>query len=432
MDQVEIGYAMVAGLLGLLALGIPIGMSMLVVGALGLLAVRGFRGSEFVFESFWYSTTANLALIVIPLFVFMGHLAFSAGLSEKAYRAAKAWVGHVTGGLSIATVFACAGFATVCGSSVATAATVARITVPEMLKAGYDQRISGGSVAAAGALGVLIPPSGILVIYSVATNVPIADLFVGALVPGLLTAIVYAAGIHLWVRRQPAMVERTVMPRATWRERARATLDAWEMLVLFLVVIGSIYLGFATPTEAAAVGAGLALLFALAKRNRPRGSIRDGLVQTGASTASIFLLIVGSSLFSVAFATTQVPTIIAGAVAGMDLPPTALLFLLLLPYLFLGCFIDGISMIFLTMPVVFPIVQQAGIDPVLFGIVVTKMTEIGAVTPPVGLNVYVVQGAVPELRVTEIFRGVIHFIVLDFLVIALIIMVPQLVTGLIR
>lgn len=427
MSNIEIGMVMIGLLVFLLAAGIPIAISLMAAGAFGLFWLRGFTGTEFLLEGFAYTSSANLALIVIPLFIFMGHLAFSAGLSDKAYAAAKAWLGHVAGGLPIATVFACAGFATVCGSSVATAATVARITIPEMLKVGYNQRIAGGCVAAAGTLGVLIPPSGILVIYSVATNVSIAQLFVAALIPGILTAVAYAVVIHFMVRLSP-QAETTRMPKASWGERVRTTAQSWEVALLFLVVMGSLYMGIATATEAAAVGALLALIFALRRRKQTPGSIRKGLVETGSATATIFLLIVGSALFSTALATTQVPTELARWVGSLELSPIMLLLMLLIPYLILGCFIDGISMIFLTMPIVFPMITEAGINPVVFGIIVTKMIEVGAITPPVGLNVYVVKGAVPELRLSEVFRGVMPFIGIELGLVVLFIFFPQIIT----
>ena len=427
MSPIEIGYLMVAAVIILLATGVPVALTLLAVGASGLFAIRGVRGTAFLLESLPYTSVANIAIIVIPLFILMGHFAFSAGLSEKAYKAAKSWVGHIAGGLPIATVFACAGFATVCGSSVATAATISKVTVPEMLRAGYNQRMAAGPVAIAGALGILIPPSGILIIYSIATNVSVSDLFIGALIPGVLTAVVYAAGIYFMVRRDAELVKRTRMPKATWSERIRTTAAAWEVVVLFLVVIGCIYTGIATATEAAGIGAALALVFALFRRGQV-GSIWRGLVETGSSTASIFLLMIASAVFSVALGTTQLPTQLATAVTGMNLSPAVLLMLLIIPYLILGCLIDGISMIFITMPVVYPIIESAGIHPVLFGIFVTKLVEIGAVTPPVGINVFVVQGSVPGLQLGQIFRGVIPFIVMELALLFLLIAFPQIVT----
>jgi len=428
MSSVEIGYVMTAGVVVLLIMGIPVALTLMLVGALGLVAVRGFNGALFLLESLPYASVANLALIVIPLFILMGHFAFSAGLSEKAYRAAKNWIGHVAGGLPIATVFACAGFATVCGSSVATAATISKATVPEMLKAGYPQWLAAGPVAIAGALGILIPPSGILIIYAIATNVSIADLFIGALIPGLLTAIVYSLGIHVMVRRNPELARRTRAPRASWSARIKSTAASWEVITLFVVVIGSIYAGIATATEAAGIGAALALVFALCRKNREPGSLWQGLMETGASSAAIFLLMIGSAVFSVALATTQLPALLAGAVLEWQLSPVMLLLLLIIPYMLLGCLIDGISMIFITMPIVFPIIESAGVHPVFFGIFVTKLIEIGAVTPPVGINVFVVHGAVPGLKLKEIFKGVTPFIVMELLLLALLIVYPEIVT----
>jgi len=287
-------------------------------------------------------------------------------------------------------------------------------------------------VAIAGALGILIPPSGILIIYSIATNVSIADLFIGALIPGFLTALVYAVGLYFMVRRDPELVRRTRLPKASWKERASATLAAWEVVVLFIVVIGSIYSGLATATEAAGIGACLALVFALLRKDRQKGAIWNGLLETGSSSASIFMLMIGSAVFSVALGTTQLPALLASTVAGMNLSPVTLLLLLIVPYMVLGCFIDGISMIFITMPVVFPIIEQAGIHPVLFGIIVTKLIEIGAVTPPVGINAFVVQGSVPGLKLGEIYRGVVPFIFMELLLIVLMIFFPSIVTVVLR
>src|SRR5690606_12842478 len=242
-----------------------------------------------------------------------------------------------------------------------------------MLRMGYPQWLAAGPVAIAGALGILIPPSGILIIYSIATNVSIADLFIGTIIPGILTAIVYALGICLVVRRKPDMVQKTRIPKASWEERIKSTAASWEVIVLFVAVVGSIYTGLATATEAAGIGAGLALLFALFRKNREPGSLWKGLVDTGSSSSAIFLLMIGSAVFSVALATTQVPTQIANYVLGLGLSPTVLLLMLIIPYLLLGCFIDGISMIFITMPIVFPIIESSGIHPVVFGIFVTKL-----------------------------------------------------------
>ncbi|MFC3229900.1 TRAP transporter large permease [Marinibaculum pumilum] len=428
IDPNIVGYLMIAGLCLLLVVGMPIAFALGLTGLAGLAATRGTRSLEFLAGAEPFSTTANLTLIIVPLSLFMGHLALTAGLSERAFAAARAWVGHVRGGLAIASVFACAGFATVTGASVATAATMSRIAIPQMLLAGYSQRMAAGAVAAGGTLGVLIPPSGVLVIYSLATGVSLTKLLVAAVVPGVLTAIAYAIGISIVSRFDPQVRAAARGAPADLRTRLGSLARSWEVALLFLTVMGAIYGGVATPTEATAVGAGVALLIALRHTAGRRRELLQGLVETGFSSAAIFALILGSALFSLGFATTQLPQALAGWVAGFDLPPALLTVLLLLPFLVLGAFIDGLSMILLTMPTVFPVVQQAGIDPILFGILVTKMTEIGVISPPVGLNVFVVKGACPELSTGQIFRGCVPFILIEFVLIALLIAVPELTT----
>jgi tripartite ATP-independent transporter DctM subunit len=251
------------------------------------------------------------------------------------------------------------------------------------------------------------------------------------IVPGILTAVLYAVLIHMTVRRDPSMKELTVLPRAPMKQRLRLTLSSWEIILLFAVVMGTLYAGLATATEAAGYGALAALAVALARGTRWE-EVKKGLQVSGASTASIFFLIIGAGIFSVALATTQMPQQIATAVTSLQLPPVLLMILLLLPFLVLGCFIDAASMVLLTMPIIFPIVKQAGIDPVLFGILVVKMTEIGNITPPVGLNVFVVSTTCPEIPVREAFRGVLPFFVVELVVVALLIAFPSLTLGLVR
>ncbi|GAB3654377.1 TRAP transporter large permease [Ramlibacter alkalitolerans] len=425
------GLLMIAGLFVLLAMGLPIAMALVASGVVAILSVQGWSAADYLLGALPYSGAAEFAFIVIPLFLFMGHMAFSAGVSERGFRAALAWFGHIPGGLGIAAVSACAAFATVSGSSIATAATVAKVAVPEMLKAGYSKRLAGAAVATGGTLGVLIPPSSVMVLYSIATETPIPHLFMAGIVPGILTAVLYAVLIHMTVRRDPSMKELTVLPRAPMKQRLRLTLSSWEIILLFAVVMGTLYAGLATATEAAGYGALAALAVALARGTRWE-EVKKGLQVSGASTASIFFLIIGAGIFSVALATTQMPQQIATAVTSLQLPPVLLMILLLLPFLVLGCFIDAASMVLLTMPIIFPIVKQAGIDPVLFGILVVKMTEIGNITPPVGLNVFVVSTTCPEIPVREAFRGVLPFFVVELVVVALLIAFPSLTLGLVR
>jgi tripartite ATP-independent transporter DctM subunit len=431
MSPTEQGSLLVLGLFGLLALGFPIALSLLSAGLIGILAMNGWRSADYLLGTLPYSITAEFAFIVIPLFLFMGHMAYSAGISAKGFQAARAWIGHFTGGLATSAVVACGAFATVSGSSIATAATVSKIAIPELLKAGYSKRLSGACVAVGGTLGVLIPPSTIMVLYSIATETPIPELFIAGVVPGLLTILVYAIGIWIIVKRDPKMKALTVQPRMSYRERLKITFSSWEILLIFTAVMGTLYTGIATASEAAGIGALVALGIAV-YRGTSWLEIKTGLQASGASTASIFFLIIGAGVFSAALATTQLPQSLAAWAIGLDLHPVVLLICLLIPFLILGCFVDAASMILLTMPVVFPIVKQAGIDPVLFGILVVKMTEIGCITPPVGLNVFVVATTNPEISIREIFQGIMPFFIMEIIIVGLLIAFPAITLFAVR
>jgi C4-dicarboxylate transporter, DctM subunit len=425
IDQQLAGYIMVGLLPVLLLLGTPIGISLGACGIVGLILTRGWMPMDFLLGTFAYAYTANLAYIVLPLFLFMGYMTFASGVSERAFAAAQRVVGNVAGGLAIATVAASAGFAMVCGSSVAAASTIGKVAIPEMLKRGYGMPLAAGAVAAGGTLGVLIPPSGILVVYAIATQSSIVDLFVAALIPGLLTAAVYALLVYGLVRWRPSMGgERT--GAETFGGKVRALVSSWEILLLFSIVMGSIYFGIATPTEAAAVAALVATLLVFRQKGASKlRLIREGLVETGSATSSIFLLIVGAGLFGMALATTQIPVVLAGWADQYSENRYLVLVLILIPYFILGMFIDGISMILLTMPIVFPIVTKLGFDPIWFGIIVTKTVEIGLLTPPVGLNVFVVKSVAPQIPLTDIYRGCVPFIFAEILIVLALIALPE-------
>ena len=419
------GLAIIGLLLVLLLTRLPIAFALAAAGMVGLVTARPWRAVEFLLSTFAYSATANFAYIVLPLFLFMGQMAFSAGLSRQAFDAGQKWLGRVPGGLAAATVFGCAAFSTICGSSVATASTMARVALPEMLKKGYSGKLAAGCIAAGGTLGVLIPPSGILVVYSIATNVSLVKLFVAALVPGILTAIIYVIGIIIWVKLQPEIApDPKLEPKPSWGERFGALGRTWELAILFAAVMGTIYLGVATATEAAALGALFALIAVLRRPGRKR-AVLEGLRDTGTATCSIFALVIGAGLFSLGLSTTGFPTHLATLVTGLNLSQTGTIVLLLVPFLILGCFVDGLSMILIMMPIVYPIVQQVGFDGVLFGLLVVKMVEIGAITPPVGLNVFVVKSMAPNVELRDMFYGCIPFVILELMIVAMLITFPQ-------
>lgn len=424
-DQLAPGLAVIGLLLFLLICRLPIGFALAGAGVAGLMWARPWGAVEYLLSTFAYSTTANFAYIVLPLFLFMGQMAFSAGLSRHAFEAGQKWLGRIPGGLAAATVFGCAVFSTICGSSVATASTMARVALPEMARQGYSPRLAAGCVAAGGTLGVLIPPSGILVVYSIITEVSLVKLFVAAFVPGFLTAMIYVIGIYAWVKINPSLSPQVSKEEGpSWRERILALGRTWELIILFLAVMGTIYLGVATPTEAAAMGAFFALLTVLRRPGR-RANVLQGLRETGTATCSVFALVIGAGLFSLGLATTQLPTHLATLVTSLELSQTATILIILIPYLVLGCFVDGLSLILITMPIVFPIVTQIGFDTVLFGLLVTKSVEIGAITPPVGLNAFVVKSMAPDVELKDIFYGCVPFVTMEIFIVGLLIAFPE-------
>jgi tripartite ATP-independent transporter DctM subunit len=425
LQELGPGLAIIGLLLVLLLTRLPIAFALAAAGMVGLVTARPWRAVEFLLSTFAYSATANFAYIVLPLFLFMGQMAFSAGLSRQAFDAGQKWLGRIPGGLAAATVFGCAAFSTICGSSVATASTMARVALPEMMRKGYSGKLAAGCIAAGGTLGVLIPPSGILVVYSIATNVSLVKLFVAAFVPGVLTAIIYVLGIMTWVKLRPEIAPHPKSePASTWKEKIGTLWHTWELLLLFAAVMGTIYLGVATATEAAALGAFFALFTVLRRPNRKQ-NILEGLRDTGTATCSIFALVIGAGLFSLGLSTTGFPAHLASIVAGLKLSQTGTIVIILLPFLVLGCFVDGLSMILIMMPIVYPIVQSVGFDGVLFGLLVVKMVEIGAITPPVGLNAFVVKSMAPNIELRDVFYGCVPFVVLELMIVALLIAFPQ-------
>lgn len=427
MTPIELGGIIIGLLMILLIMGMPIAFALLTSGMVGVYLTRGAAGFEYVIATFPYSYMSNFAFVVVPLFLLMSHMAFATGLSGRAFEAANKCMDGMRGGLATATIFACAIFSTVSGSSIATASAMSRVAIPEMRAAGYSDKLAAGCVAAGGTLGVLIPPSSILIIYGLATGTSVVQLFTGALIPGVLTAIAYILGIMLIGHVNPLAVGGLpTAGRIGLAERAKSLLLTWEAVLLFGIVVGSIYLGLATPNEAAAVGAFVALLMALARRGR-FAILWKGLRESGSITCSVFALIIGAGLFSLAITTSRLPAEVAHWVTGIDAPVTLLLLLILVPFLVLGAFIDGISMVLLTMPIVFPITQQLGVHPVLFGVLVVKVVEIGLITPPVGLNAFVVKGSVEKMALGDVFRGCLPFLVIELLLILLLVTFPQIV-----
>lgn len=416
MSAAALGATIFAAMLAAMFLRVPIGLAMFSAGAAGVLILRGWNALVGSLKSVVYDVYATDSLAVIPIFLLMGHLAAKAGMSQALYRFAQTLLGHRRGGLAIATVGACAGFGAICGSSIATAATMGQVALPEMRRAGYAGSLATGTLAAGGTLGILIPPSIVLVIYAILAEQSIAKLFVAAFVPGLLATIGYMAAIALVVRRNPALAP--ISPRAAAHETAAALIAVWPVLLIFILVIGGMYAGLFTPTEGAAVGAFGTALLALRAGMRLEGFL-DCLRRTAVACAMIFFIVLGAQLFNSFMAFTRIPQFAANAIAESGLNPWAILALILLAYLVLGCLMDSLSMILLTVPIFFPAIMKLdfGLTPehaaIWFGILALIVVEVGLITPPVGMNLFVINAMAKDVPMAETYRGVLPFVATD-------------------
>ena len=420
--MLEAGLAF-AAMFALMLLRIPIAFSMAAVGFAGIALVRSLPAAT--------SSTATeildigkYTLSVVPLFVLMGNFVTRAGMSRELYRAAYSLVGHTRGGLAISTSFACAGFGAICGSSIATTATMARVAMPEMRRFHYGDSFAAGAIAAGGTLGILIPPSVIMIIYAIMTEQSIGALFAAGVVPGILATVLYAVTAHLVARHRPAL--GPAGERTSWRGRAEALRDVWVVFVLFCVVLGGLYGGWFTPTEAAGVGAAGGFLVALA-RGQLRGPVlRDVLVDSARTTAMLFGIVIGASLFSNFINFTSLPGDLRDFVLQFQIHPIAVVIAICAIYVVLGTAMEELSMILLTVPVFFPLIQSLGFDPVWFGILVVCIVEIGMISPPVGMNVFVLRSVLPDVPTNTIWRGVTPFVLADIVRLAILIAFPAL------
>lgn len=425
MDPTSIALLGVAALFLLILLHVPLGVALCVTGFGGFVAVTGnVSAGTSLFATEAQAVFSSTDLAVIPLFLLMGGFAGAAGLSADIYRCAEAFLGHRRGGLAYATVAGCGGFGAVCGSSVATTMTMSRIALGEMERRGYDQSLGAGAISAGGTLGILIPPSTIMVLYAVLTEQFVIDLFVAAIVPGLLTIAGYFAAIWAMTRVRPESAPAG--PRVGWRARLVVAGRTWGVLLIVVLVTGGIYGGVFTVTEAAAVGVALTLAFALA-RGRLRGAaFWNTLFDVAGNVGMIYLIIFGSHIFTYFVTLTRIPELFVQSIGALDLPPLAVIWALIAMYLVLGAIFDTVAAMVLTLPFVFPLVTSLGFDPVWWGIVNVMVIEIGLITPPVGLNVFVMHGARPDIPMGRIFRGVAPFVGAELVLLALIIFVPAL------
>ena len=423
-------------MLVLIAARMHIGLAMLVVGAIGYVHLSSFNALIGYMKVNAYEQFSNYTLSVIPLFILMGAFAERSGLSTALFRAASSFVGHLRGGLAMALIFACTGFGAICGSSVATTATFGRATVPEFDRYGYDGGFSTGTIAVGGTLGILIPPSVILVIYAISTEQNIAKLFMAAFVPGILAALFYIITIMLVVRSNPKLAP--VQPAVPWAERMRLLAAVWPVMLVAVIVVGGIYGGVFTPTEGASIGAVAMLLVGLFQRSLNWSTILASLKQTAETTGMIFIILLGSEVFNAFLSLTQLPTNAAAAISGWGLPPYTVLIALLAFYILLGAVMDELAMLLLTLPVFFPIVQglDFGFPPdevaIWFGILVLIVVGIGLTAPPIGLNVFVISAIAKHHPIKSTYAGVLPYIMADIIRLALVVFFPALALTMVR
>jgi tripartite ATP-independent transporter DctM subunit len=417
------GLAGMAALLVLLFLRMPIGIAMTLVGAAGIALLNSPAAALHSLGAFPYSHAAVQAFAVIPLFVLMGNFAAVSGMGKDLYTAAYAWMGHRRGGLASATVLACAGFAALSGSSVASAVTMGRVSLPEMRRYGYDPRLATGVIAAGGTLGILIPPSTVLVVYALLTEESIGRLFLAGFLPGLLLTALFILTVMLVCALRPAYGPPG--ERFSLRERTVALGGAAPFLVVVIVTIGGIYAGVFTVNEAAAVGALLTMAHALWRRRLGLAALTEALLQTVRTTAMVFLILIGAHIFSPFLALSRIPANLAGMLTDLALPAIAVLAILMLAYLILGMFLEGFAMMVLTIPIVFPIITALGIDPIWFGIFMVIVLEMGLISPPVGINVFVVKGVAEDVPMGRIFAGIMPFWLAMVVCLAILIAFPQ-------
>jgi tripartite ATP-independent transporter DctM subunit len=433
MTMALLGFA---GMLGLIALRMPVGLALFAVGSLGYIQYTGLPVFMNYLKTTPYFLFSNYTLSVIPLFILMGAFAERSGLSQDLFRAANALVGHRRGGMAMGVIGASSAFGAICGSSVATTATFGRAALPELLRYRYAPGLATGTIAAGGTLGILIPPSVILVIYAISTEQNIVKLFQAALIPGLLAALFYILAIAVVVRRNPDAAPPH--ERASSAERRRVVLAVWPVMVVAVVVVGGIYGGVFTPTEGAAVGAFSMLAISLLRRSLSLADFKTSLLQTAETTALIFLILLGAEVFNAFLAFTQLPTDAATAIAGLGLPPYAVLAILLAVYIVLGAVMDELAMILLTLPVFFPIVSALdfGLLPdetaIWFGILVLIVVGIGLTAPPIGLNVFVISAIARTVPITQTYRGVLPILAADVIRLVLCVAFPSLSLILVR
>ena len=428
MSPVIAGIAGIGLLILLFLLRMPVAFAMAFVGLVGFayLADPGPALSilaQDIFEQF-----SSYPLTVIPMFILMGTFAFASGISRRLYDTTYTWVGQLRGGLTMATVFACAGFGAICGSSTATAATMGKIALPEMKKYNYDDTLSTGTVAAAGTLGILIPPSTILIVYGILTEESIGKLFIAGVLPGILLSIFFAATVAILCWRNPA-----IGPPGTptsWKEKLRATTGIIETVILFLLAIGGLFLGWFSPTQAASIGCGGALIIGLARRQLSWRTFFEAGKEGLRTGCMVIFIITGAVIFGHFMAVSTIPFVLADWLGGLPIHRMAVMGVIVFIYFIGGFFMDSMALVVVTIPIFFPVVMKLGFDPIWFGVIIVLVAEMGVITPPVGVNVFVIKGIAPDVPLETIFKGIFPFLAALIIVTVILIIFPQIATFL--
>lgn len=409
-------------LFAMMVVRVPIGVAMSVVGVGGFAAVAGWRPALNLLAQSPIRTVTDFNLTLIPFFILMGVLATNSGISRELFRAGQAWLGPFRGGMALSTIAACGGFAAICGSSVATAATMTKIALPEMRRIGYSDRIATGTIAAGGTLGILIPPSVVLAIYAYMTEQDVGRLFIAGIVPGLLAVLMYMITVRVAYARSLPEGSRFVASEAFDSLRG-----IWAVVLLFVAIIGSMYLGLVTATEAAAAGSVLTALVGIVRRRLNAAKILDSLIEALRTSVAIYTVLVGAILFGYFLAITQSPQKITAFLVSLDLGAYGTLAVILGIFLIMGCILDAMAMIILLVPIVYPVVMHLGFDPIWFGVIVVMTVELGLITPPVGMNVFVINSIARDVSLVTIFRGVMPFVLTDIIRLIMLIAFPTLV-----
>jgi C4-dicarboxylate transporter DctM subunit len=428
MTPFQIGLLGCGMLCVALLTSLPVAFSMAIVGFVGFAVVVSPHAAMSLITADLYDTFANVSLTVIPLFVLMGQVSFHSGISRNLFSTAYAWLGPLPGGLAMATVGACTAFGAICGSGPATAATMASVALPEMRRYRYHDELSCGTVASGGTLAMLIPPSIVFIVYGILTEQSIGKLFISGIVPGLLIAAMFCGVIYCWCKRRPDL--GPAGPPTTWREKFASLRGVIDTLILFVLVIGGMFLGFFTPTEGAAVGAAGSLVIAALKGHLTWKMLQQSLLETVRTSCMVMIIVAGAMIFGHFLAVTQVPSEIAAWMGGLPLPGWCIIGVIIVFYLIAGCFVDALALVFLTVPIFYPVVMKLGYDPIWFGVIIVVVTQMGVITPPVGVCVYVVSGIARDVPMHGIFRGSMPFLGALLLATAVLVAFPKIATFL--